>query len=482
MTEDLKSAKDKLWRAGVLSWKLHKTQLDMDDAINNSDHSLFVINCGRQIGKSYFLCVKAVEYALKHPGAKISYLAPQAKMVKKIILPRIREILKDCPNDIKPDYKVNEQVYVFKHNGSEIHIAGTDAGRSENLRGQVFHFVICDEAGFMDDLRYIVSSILVPMISTTRGKIILSSTPPISPDHAFVSYVRQAEKGKYYIKKTVYDNPLIEERQIKDLIEASGGEESDAWRREYLAEFITSAKDAVLPEANDALMSEITQDWKKPAFYDTYVAVDLGYIDNTGMVFGYWDFLNNKLIIEDEAAFNKPTSSKIAEVVKDKEKSLWMVNNTVKEPYRRIIDGNDITIADLNAPPNNLRFVKTRNDDPQAAVNEVRVMLYNKQIIIHPRCENLISEMKSAIWDNTGRRLARSDEQNRGHFDILMALVYLVRNLNKKKNPYPPGGYFLDPETHYIHPDNFVHKSSNAEVLKKALLTDFNKRFKGENN
>lgn len=482
MTEDLKSAKDKLWRAGVLSWKLHKTQLDMDDAINNSDHSLFVINCGRQIGKSYFLCVKAIEYALKHPGAKISYLAPQAKMVKKIILPRIREILKDCPNDIKPDYKVNEQVYVFKHNGSEIHIAGTDAGRSENLRGQVFHFVICDEAGFMDDLRYIVSSILVPMISTTRGKIILSSTPPISPDHAFVSYVRQAEKGKYYIKKTIYDNPLIEERQIKDLIEASGGEESDAWRREYLAEFITSAKDAVLPEANDALMSEITQDWKKPAFYDTYVAVDLGYIDNTGMVFGYWDFLNNKLIIEDEAAFNKPTSSKIAEVVKEKEKSLWMVNNTVKEPYRRIIDGNDITIADLNAPPNNLRFVKTRNDDPQAAVNEVRVMLYNKQIIIHPRCENLISEMKSAIWDNTGRRLARSDEQNRGHFDILMALVYLVRNLNKKKNPYPPGGYFLDPETHYIHPNNFAHKNSNAEVLKKALLTDFNKRFKGENN
>ena len=482
MTEDLKSAKDKLWRAGVLSWKLHKTQLDMDDAINNSDHSLFVINCGRQIGKSYFLCVKAIVYALKHPGAKISYLAPQAKMVKKIILPRIREILKDCPSDIKPDYKVNEQVYVFKHNGSEIHIAGTDAGRSENLRGQVFHFVICDEAGFMDDLRYIVSSILVPMISTTRGKIILSSTPPISPDHAFVSYVRQAEKGKYYIKKTIYDNPLIEERQIKDLIEASGGEESDAWRREYLAEFITSAKDAVLPEANDVLMSEITQDWKKPAFYDTYVAVDLGYIDNTGMVFGYWDFLNNKLIIEDEAAFNKPTSSKIAEVVKDKEKSLWMVNNTVKEPYRRIIDGNDITIADLNAPPNNLRFVKTRNDDPQAAVNEVRVMLYNKQIIIHPRCENLISEMKSAIWDNTGRRLARSDEQNRGHFDILMALVYLVRNLNKKKNPYPPGGYFLDPETHYIHPDNFAHKSSNAEVLKKALLTDFNKRFKGENN
>lgn len=481
MSDDLKTAKDKLWKSGVISWKLHEAQQAMHTAVNGSQSSVFVINCGRQIGKSFFLCVFAIEYALKNPGAKISYLAPQAKMVKKIILPRIRTILRDCPSEIKPEYKVNEQVYHFKHNGSEIHIAGTDAGRAENLRGQVFHLVICDEAGFMDDLRYIVSSILVPMISTTRGRIILSSTPPISPDHAFVSYVRQAEKAGNYIKKTVYDNPLIDERSIKDLIDASGGEESDAWRREYLAEFITSSKDAVLPEANDALMAEIVREWPRPLFYDSYTAADLGYVDNTGMVFGYWDFMAAKLIIEDEAKFNKPTSTKIAEVIKEKEHGLWEINGTMKEPYKRVVDGNDITIADLNAPPHSLRFLKTRNDDPQAAINMVRVMLANKQIVIHPRCVNLISEMKSAVWDTTGRKLARSDEESRGHFDILMAMVYLVRNLNKEKNPFPPG-LGLDIATMYVHPDQFKHKTSNFEVMKKALLSKHFERFKPEKN
>lgn len=478
MTQDLETAKSKLWHAGVLSWKLHKAQVDMHDAVDLNPNSLFVINCGRQIGKSFFLCAYAIEYALKNPRAKICYVAPQAKMVKKIILPRIKEILKDCPKELKPTYKVNEQVYIFE-NGSEIHIAGTDAGRAENLRGQVFHLVIADEAGFIDDLGYLVSSILVPMISTTRGRIILSSTPPISPDHAFVRYVRQAETNGNYIKKTVYDNPLIDPRQMKNLIEASGGESSDAWRREYLAEFITSAKDAVVPEATEALMSELVQQWPRPPFYDSYTSADLGYIDNTGMLFGYWDFRLAKLIIEDEATFNKPTSSKIAEIVREKEKACWESNGSVKDPYKRVIDGNDITIADLNAPPNNLRFVKTRNDDPLAAVNELRVMVHNKQIIINPRCKNLISEIKYAVWDTSGRKFARSDEENRGHFDTLMALVYMVRNLNKQKNPYPPG-LGLSEDNMYVHPDMWKHKSSNAEVMKNMLMKDFNKRFRKE--
>lgn len=442
----------------------------------DSDTNMYLTGNGLITHNSFLLCTYVIEYAMKHAGVKICYLAPQAKMVKKIIVPRIKEILKDCPKDLKPTYKVNDQVYIFP-NGSEIHIAGTDAGRAENLRGQVFHLAVCDEAGFIDDLSYLISSILIPTISTTQGRIILSSTPPISPDHAFVKYCRQAELEGNLIKKTIYDNPLIDAKYIDELKKACGGEESDAWRREYLAEFITSTKDAVIPEATVALMEELVKEHPRPLFYDSYTSLDLGYIDNTGLLLGYWDFMNAKLVIEDEAAFNKPTSTQIAEIVKQKEKELWEINGTVKEPYKRIIDGNDITIADLNAPPNNLRFVKTRNDDLLAAVNETRVMIYNKQIIIHPRCKHLISELKYAVWDSSGRKFARSDEESRGHFDVLMALIYMVRNLNKQKNPYPPG-LGLDVGMMYVHPDMFKNKSSNAEVIKKALLGDFYKKFK----
>lgn len=467
----------RFWLNAQLEHKLHDAQKEMYSVLNGSTNSIFVMNCSRQIGKSYFLCTFALEYALRNPGAKICYLAPQARMVKKIIIPRIRALLKDCPADLKPQYKVYEQVYYFK-NGSEIHIAGTDNERAENLRGQVFHLVICDEAGFMDDLDYVVTSILMPMISTTKGRIILSSTPPISPDHAFVRYVQQAEAGGYYIKKTIKDNPLVSDEMREELCRLAGGEQSDAWRREYLAEFVTSQEDAILPEATEEQMAKLIQIWQRPLFYDSYVSVDLGYTDNTGILFGYWDFLRNKLIIEDESLFNKPNSSKIAEVVKGKEKELWEMNNTIKEPFKRIIDGNDITISDLNSPPHFLRFVKTRNDDLLAAVNEVRIMLQNEQIIINPRCKTLISQMKYGIWDRNGdskrKKFARSEGQ--GHFDLLASLIYMVRNIARHKNPYPPG-LGLDINTMYIGPDVNRRNSDQVNQLKKVFLNPVKKFF-----
>lgn len=481
MTEELtlSKAKGQLWKTGVLSWKLHDAQVAMYDAVNSSTSSIFVINCSRQIGKSYFLCTYAIEQALRNPGIKICYLAPQAKMVKKIIIPRIRAILKDCPSELKPDYRVNEQVYTFKHNGSEIHIAGTDAERSENLRGQVFHLVVCDEAGFMDDLEYVVASILMPMISTTKGRIILSSTPPISPDHAFVQYVRQAEAGGYYIKKTILDNPLIDKNQIEELKRHSGGENSDAWRREYLAEFVTSEEDAIFPEATEAQMEKLVKAVPRPLFYDSYVSADLGYTDNTGILYAYWDFLQAKVIIEDESLFNRPNSSKIAEVIKAKEKELWEINNTTKEPYKRIVDGNDITISDLNSPPHNLRFVKTRNDDLQAAVNEARVMIQNEQILINPKCKQLISQVKYGIWDTTKKKFARSE--GKGHFDLIAALIYLIRNIARHKNPYPHN-LGLELGTMYIDPRRQAGPSQAVKELQKVLIGQAKKIFNPDDN
>jgi len=473
---DLKTAKEKLWRSGIVSWKLHDTQLQMYDAINSSTSSIFVINSSRQIGKSYLLCALAIEWALKYPSTKICYLAPQAKMVKKIILPRIHTIFEDCPEELKPTYRVNDQVYIFV-NGSEIHIAGTDADRCENIRGQVFHKVICDEAGFIDRLDYVVSSILMPTISTTRGRIILSSTPPISSDHSFVRYAREAEAGGYYIKKTIFENPLIGKEQIEELKKHAGGVTSDAWRREYLAEFITSEEFAIFPEATDAQMDKLVKMWQRPPYFDSYTSVDLGYTDNTGYLFAYWDFLANKLIIEDEALQQKPNSSKIAELIRAKEKDLWESNGTIKEPLKRIMDGNDITISDLNSPPNSLRFVKTRNDDPQAAVNEVRLMLQNEQIIIHPRCKSLIIQLKSGVWDTTKKKFARSESQ--GHFDLLAALIYLVRNLIKYKNPFPPG-IGLDIGTMYLDPRINKTYSKGVNELKKVFLDPMKKFFKND--
>jgi len=472
----------KLWHMGIVSWKFHQTQLDIYEAINNTTGSTFVINCSRQIGKSFLLSGYSIEYALQHPGAKICYLAPTAKAVKKIIIPRIKEILSDCPRELLPGYRVNDQVYIFK-NGSEIHIAGTDAERAENLRGQVFHLVICDEAGFMDKLDYVISSILRPLTITVNGKIILSSTPPISPAHPFKKIAEKAKLDGNYIKKTIYDNPLITEKVREQYKQEAGGEDSVAWRREFLAEFIIDENEAVIPEATEVKLKDLIKDIvpynpgqqldvgqiMKPAFFDAYTVADLGYTDNTGILFGYYDFYNAYLVIEDEAMFNKPNTQMISNVITQKEMTLW----NGKKPYQRYCDGDLITISDLNST-HKLAFSQTRRDELEASVNAARLSVADNKIRIHPRCVNLISQLQSATWDSSRKKFARSADQ--GHFDLIAALIYMVRNIQRSRNPYPPG-LGLEIECMYLPPES--GKSQTNKNFEKLVSIPMARFFPG---
>jgi hypothetical protein len=96
---------------------------------------------------------------------------------------------------------------------------------------------IVDEAGFCDDLTYIIQSILIPTTTTTHGKIILSSTPPRLADHEFIRYMEEAEDRGSFLKKTIYDalgGGRITQEMIDEIIRELGGAESPDFRREYL--------------------------------------------------------------------------------------------------------------------------------------------------------------------------------------------------------------------------------------------------------
>ena len=120
------------WHSGDLYFKLLSHQIKLYDQIKNSQNIKHVINCTRRFGKSYILCILAIEEALKKNNSLIRFAAPTQKQLKEIIQPIMQEILKDCPEWLKPVFKVQDSKYVFP-NGSEIHIAGCDNGNAENL-------------------------------------------------------------------------------------------------------------------------------------------------------------------------------------------------------------------------------------------------------------------------------------------------------------------------------------------------------------
>jgi hypothetical protein len=461
-----------LWYKGLISYKLDPCQKDLYDSFHNIKAKTIVWSCSRRLGKSFCLLILALERCLQKPRCVIKFIAPTQKHVKTIIRPLMLDILKDCPKDLRPEFRTADNIYRFP-NGSEIQMAGTDGGYVEGLRGGSSDICIVDEAGFCDNLNYIVKSILIPTTTTTRGKIILSSTPPISPDHDFEEYRRVAEFKGNYVKKTIYDciGPRITQEILDEIIEELGGVESIEFRREYLCEQLRDENYSVVPEFTEELQAEVIKDWPKPAFYDAYVSGDIGFKDLTVFLFAYYDFKNARIVIEDELVMSgkKMTTDYMAAQVKAKESGLWInaVSKEAQAPYLRVCDNNMIVVNDLQEM-HGLNFLPTQKDDAEAALNNVRVMMNERRIIIHPRCKTLIYHLRTATWRSNRKSYRRSADA--GHYDAVDALKYLVRNVVYSKNPFP-AGYGMGSKDYWFDPITPVKKETVVETQIKKIFT-----------
>jgi hypothetical protein len=469
-----------LWKKGILYWKLNSAQKKVRDVLINSDYKLPVVNQSRRTGKSYGLLVLAIEKCLQTPNATVHYVCGTSVMAQKIIAQNMPQVLADCPEDIKPKYFKHDRCYKF-HNGAKLQIEGADEGNAERLRGTSTDLGIIDEAGFVKDLEYLIKDILLPQTLTTKGKLILSSSAPRSTGHAFVQFVKEAKLEDCYVEQTIYqvleaikDDPIelrshLDEEQVEILKELSGGENSSTWRREYMCQIISDSESMVVPEFTKELQEQVILENVRPAYYDAYTSMDPGVTDNTGILFGYLDFNQAKLVIEDEylVSGSKVNSSNIATEIAIRERNLWKTGNgDFRGVYMRISDNEPILLNDL-AQLHGLNFVPTMKDDKAAAINNLRIKLSQGKIIINPKCKNLIFQLESATWARNGKTFDRTDKA--GHYDLLDALIYMVRMVAWHKNPFPNQGY--NPDTHFN-----PKKVDNLNDTQKAFRNIFIKK------
>lgn len=441
----------------VYSVALVGTDTCWDIEIDN-ETKLFLLANGAVSHNSHLLCTIAIEHALKYPYQQIKYAAPTKTMVREIIQPNIRKILADCPQHLRPTWHSQTNRFIFP-NGSQIDIAGAEAGNADSLRGTDAHLGIVDEAAFISDLDYLVKDVLLPMCLTTNGRVIIASTPPKTPRHPFELYTIEAQRNESYIHKTIHDSVYPPET-IKEFMQESGGEESTTWKREYLAQFIIDSELVVVPEFTRDLAAYIVTEVERPSHFDAYVAMDIGFNDFTAVLFGYWDFLKARLVIEDELVLNQIRTDTLAAQIKLKEEALW----GVQKPYFRVSDTDLILLNDLSQL-HGLNFVTADKDQKEAAINEVRVMLQNKQIFIHPRCRELALHLQNAVWSKNREKFARIE--GFGHFDCLDALIYMVRNIRKQRNPYPAQ---IKNNSRYFYVDPYQEKAGNARVLERLFF------------
>jgi intein/homing endonuclease len=416
---DEAKAKETLWYMGELSWKLKGWQKKMYAAIKNNPDKIQTILASRQIGKSFGLLVYCVELCVKQPNTIIKYVAPKQKQVRTILRARIKEIIKDCPEDIKPKVLTQENMWVFP-NGSEIQMAGTDNQNYDSIRGGAAHLCIVDEAGFCEDLEEVVYSVLLPTTDTTKGKIILSSTPnPKDPNHPFHDlFILPAEANDRLVKFTIHDSPFLSEQEIAEKADQyPGGFSNPRYRCEYLCEIPEEAESAALPEFRANRDRIVTDNFQIPTFYDGYVSMDVGVRDLTAALIAIYDFRNNQVLILDEFVINgeNMTTKLIAEGLTTKEKEHFVdFYGEFKEPTFRVSDNDLKLINDLNFL-HGFNFRATEKKDRESAYNRARMFLSELRVKIHPRCRHLIYHLENARWNKKRTDLLRlKDDKTKG--------------------------------------------------------------------
>lgn len=396
-------------------------------------------------------------------------------------------------NELKPysalDYKVNiDKLYKSGENRNAAKIQKGKSFMSDTwdievdndthlyltAHGFVTHncdLWVVDEAGFCNDLQEVVYSVLAPTTTMTNGRGLLSSTPaPDEPDHDFIKlFVEPAINEGTLFKYTLYDNPMLTQEEIQKIVDRyPDGEKNPRFRAEYLCEIIRNVETVVIPEFDDQAESEIvTSEYKIPKYYDSYVGMDIGGKDFTVLLLAYYDFIKNAVVIQDEIVLKKKQNSQeIAQLLSAKIKELW----NEKPPYLMFADNNNqILLNDLQMY-HGLNFITTRKDNKEAAINKVRLMIQNREIIIDPKCKTLIAHIRNCSWAKTSsnqtfRRFARWSADG-SHFDALDALIYLIRNVIYGKNPFPKGYNAPNSDNTFVRDSDSGSYSKWAKILK----------------
>lgn len=453
-----------LWQAGELAdvVRLHDIQRQIRAQYYTSNEHVFVLCCARRLGKSYLLTSLALEACRRGRNNQVLFIAGTQKQVRSILLPMVREQLASCPSHLRPQYKATDNKFEFPETGMSLTILGADNGRLENARGNKASLVIVDEAAFVDNLGYAVTSILSPMCKGAygewSGRVLLASTPPVSPSHDFYKFCQRADARDVLCHYTIYDNPLFTDEQIEEAKEECGGENTTDYKREYLAQFVTDETRAVVPEFTKEAQKELVQGFELPPYFHSCLAADLGFHDLTFIVLLAYDFLEAKVKVLDERVLRKPTSDEVARAVEAIERPFELPYHT------RVIDAPAFTTNDFYAQ-HKVVFRTPKKDDKHAALANLRHLIYQRRLLIDPRCKHLCQHLEYAVWNKSKSSYERSEEF--GHYDGVDAMSYGLRHLNMTTNPYPRLPENVSMNTHYIPPGMDAHRDIGTLFHRK---------------
>jgi len=325
-----------LCRLGDLSWMLdeHQEKLiykpyrawEKRRHLDPGANRIFMIDAGRQVGKTFTTDLIRVEDCLRTPGGKFLLASAEAISLKEFVLPNLEAIISRLPDDIRPEFIGNRHgtraAYYFHHNKAELKLVGID-NKPQRMRGPRLHGVGIHEAAFVTKLKHAVGSILYPQFQREgAATIILESSAPVDADHAFDTTFREpAIARKAYCFLTIDDNTALSERTKKEFVDAAREIDPDDAEREYYGKRVRNVGKTVFLEYD--VQRHTRSGYAMPPQGLTMTWLDPGQRHFFAVVFSAHDAQRDIVVAQDCWAEKNPNSERVAAIVAAREYELW---------------------------------------------------------------------------------------------------------------------------------------------------------------
>lgn len=240
----------------VTLYSPHQNQDRIHKAINFEPYKYYVLDIGRQWGKTMLAMNQVYYWAINNPNSEIGWVSPVYKQSEKVF----DEMARAFDSNL---IKTNASKLTIEVCGSTIQFFSSE--RYDNIRGFTFDYLVCDEFAFMAEQAW--TEVLRATVLVKGKKVLLISTPK-GKNHFYNLFNLDGVNPQYKsFKMTSYDG-------LADHDEIDGARltlPEHIFRQEYLAEFVDNGS---------GVFSNVVINQEPPKTGRYYGGIDLGRADD----------------------------------------------------------------------------------------------------------------------------------------------------------------------------------------------------------
>lgn len=381
---------DALCRLGDLAWMLDEHQrrfiyepyraweTRFHEDRGKGASRIFMIDAGRQVGKTFTTDLIKVEDCVRSPRTKHLLASAEEVALKEFVIPNVEAIVSHMPEDVRPMFVANRNgmkaAYYFP-NGSVLKLVGIDKN-PDGLRGPKLHGAAISEAGFVRKLKSTVNGIIYPQFQRVpTATLILESSAPSDPDHDFdVTFKPSCEKRNAYVFLTIDDNTALDEETKREFVEAAREIDPVDAEREYYGKRVRPVKSTVFISFDKARHQ--VRELVSPEYGIALTAIDPGQVHQYALLFSQYDYNRGVVQYVDCWAEHNPSTERVAAIIAARELDLWGTH-----------------------PPSNLSRIPL--DDEYAPDGKVKALGW-RSLLAGDRCESLAERLHSMCTLESG--------------------------------------------------------------------------------